>query len=70
MRRDQRFPVLMSQTERKALQHLADHERIPAAAVVRRLVYREARERGLWPPPVASDSGQAQTQEQISGGGR
>jgi hypothetical protein len=53
MRRDQRFSVVMSKTERAMLQRLAQHEHIPAAAVVRRLVWREAEERGLLPPTDA-----------------
>lgn len=48
-RRSHKFMVALSPTERTALQHLADRERISAAAVVRRLVWNAARERGLLP---------------------
>ena len=47
MKRDQRLPVVLSQTERAALQRLADADRLSASAVIRRLIWREARERGL-----------------------
>lgn len=46
-KRDQRFPVVMTKRERKALDCLAHRERISAAAVVRRLIWREAQERGI-----------------------
>jgi len=45
MKRDQRFPVVLSEEERAVLQRLADEERTPAAAVVRRLIWREADQR-------------------------
>ena len=62
MRRDRRFPVVLSKRERQALQQLAQAEALSAAAVLRRLIIREAKRRGLWPgvrgeavlPPLAS----------------
>lgn len=45
--RSQRFGLVLSPTEKSALQRLAEQERIPAAAVVRRLVWHEAERRGL-----------------------
>jgi len=39
----------MFTTERKALDKLAEAEALSAAAVIRRLVIIETRERGLWP---------------------
>ena len=50
MKRDSRFPVVMSQAERALLNCLAQRERIPAAAVVRRLIWREAQRFGLLLP--------------------
>ena len=49
MRRDRRFPVVLSKRERQALQQLAQAEALSAAAVLRRLIIREAKRRGLWP---------------------
>jgi hypothetical protein len=40
-RRTQRFGLKLSPVERRALEQLARHERLPAAAVVRRLIWRE-----------------------------
>lgn len=64
MRRDRRFPVVLSTRERQALQQIAQAEALSAAAVMRRLTIREARKRGLWPhgdrwrcqPPAAADT--------------
>ena len=50
MKRDRRFPVVLSLSERVALQRLADRERLSAAAVIRRLIWREARRCNLLPP--------------------
>ena len=47
MRRDLRFAMLLSDEERKALQRLAEFERLPASAVVRRLIWYEAKRYGL-----------------------
>ncbi len=49
MRRDQRFPVVLSKHERQALQQIAQDEALSAAAVMRRFIIHEARRRGLWP---------------------
>ena len=48
--RRQRFPVMLSMEERRALQILACEEGLSGSAVVRRLIRREAQQRGLWPP--------------------
>jgi len=50
VKRDQRFPMVMSKAERRVLETLARDEALSAASVVRRLIIREAKERGLWPP--------------------
>ena len=50
MRRDRRFPVVLSKRERQALQRLAQAEALSAAAVLRRLIIREAKRQDLWPP--------------------
>jgi hypothetical protein len=49
MKRQQRFPIVMSEAERRVLDKLANDEMLSAASVVRRLIIREAKERGLWP---------------------
>ena len=54
MNRDQRFPVVMTKREREALESLAEQERLSAAAVVRRLIWYEARKRG-----IVNDSGES-----------
>ncbi|MBN1815429.1 MAG: hypothetical protein JXA14_26590 [Anaerolineae bacterium] len=62
MRRDQRFPVVLSKGEKAVLQRLAEAERLSSAAVVRRLIWREAQQRGLLSPADqqrASGAGQA-----------
>lgn len=50
MKRDRRLQVVLSQTEREALQRLADRERLSAAAVIRCLIWREARRCNLLLP--------------------
>jgi len=49
VRRDRRFPVVLSMRERRILDRIAKDEALSAASVVRRLIIREARKRGLWP---------------------
>jgi hypothetical protein len=63
MKRDQRFPVVMSESERQALDELAKDEALPAASVVRRLIIREAKERGLWPTNVSTQDRRAKNEE-------
>jgi hypothetical protein len=47
----QRFPVMLFSSERLALQELARVEGgLSCAALVRRLIRREAQQHGLWPP--------------------
>jgi len=48
VRRDRRFPVVGSRRRRQVLQQLAQAEALSAAAVLRRLIIREAKRRGLW----------------------
>jgi hypothetical protein len=45
--RSERFGLVLSLTEKAALRRLAERERLPAAAVVRRLLWTEAEKRGL-----------------------
>jgi hypothetical protein len=47
MAKSERFGMLLSPSEKVALEKLAHRERISAAAVVRRLIWREAEELGL-----------------------
>ena len=42
MERSEKFGLVLSPMERALLRRLAEHERLPAAAVVRRLIWREA----------------------------
>ncbi len=63
MKRDRRFPIVLSQAERVALQQLAEHERLPAAAVVRRLIWAEAKRHGLLPPAHRNNTRPQPTQE-------
>lgn len=44
MEKSERFGLVLSPAEKAALQRLANHERLPAAAVVRRLIWREAQQ--------------------------
>jgi hypothetical protein len=60
--RRRRFPVVLSAKERRALQALASEDGLSCAAVVRRLIRREARQRGLWPSEAEGSGGQAQQQ--------
>ena len=48
VRRDRRFPVVLSKRERQALQQIAQDEALSAAALLRRLIIREAKRRGVW----------------------
>lgn len=40
--KDERFALVLTKEEKKALQLLAEHERLSAAAVVRRLIWDAA----------------------------
>ena len=51
--RRQRFPVMLSEEERRILRALAEAEGLSRAAIVRRLLLLEARRHRLWPPPDA-----------------
>ena len=42
MRKTERFGLVLSPEEKAALEELARRERLPAAAVVRRLIWKEA----------------------------
>jgi hypothetical protein len=48
-RRCKKFMLALTPSEREALDQLAQHERLAAAAVVRRLVWHEAQRHGLAP---------------------
>jgi len=56
MRRTLHFPIMLSKGEHQALKRLARMETLSAAAVVRRLIIREARERGILPSRVSAAS--------------
>jgi hypothetical protein len=55
--RRQRFPVMLSAEERRALLALAREDGLSGSAVVRRLICQEARRRGLWPTDASGTSG-------------
>jgi hypothetical protein len=57
-RRNMKFMVALSPSERTALRRLADHERISGAAVVRRLIWREAKACGVLPITVRGTEAQ------------
>lgn len=47
-----RFGLILTDSEKRALERLAEAEGgLSQAALLRRLVHREAKERGLWPSP-------------------
>jgi hypothetical protein len=51
MEKTERFGLALSPAEKHALARLAEAEGgLSQAATVRRLIRREARQRGLWPP--------------------
>ena len=50
MEKSERFNLMMAPTDRATLERLAQHEDLSAAAVVRRLVKREAQRLGLVTP--------------------
>jgi hypothetical protein len=47
MEKTERFGLALSERDKGALFHLADQDRSSAAAVVRRLIWREAQRRGI-----------------------
>jgi hypothetical protein len=53
-KREEAFRLVMNQSERVALQQLAETEGLSQAAIVRRLVRVEAKRTGVWPPPGTS----------------
>ena len=63
MGKSERFGLVLSPAEKAMLQRLAQRERIPAAAVVRRLIWREARECSLLPSPDPYAQGASLRQE-------
>jgi hypothetical protein len=53
MLRTRRFGIVLSQAEKRTLERLAEAEGgLSQAAILRYLLRRAARERGLWPPPA------------------
>lgn len=50
LKRDQNFRLQLSKEEKLLLQEIARHEHIPMAAVLRRLIWREAERLGLREP--------------------
>jgi hypothetical protein len=47
MEKTERFGLALSEHDKGALFHLAEQDRSSAAAVVRRLIWREAKQRGI-----------------------
>jgi len=54
MRKTERFGLTMTAYEKGALKSLATAERLSEAAVVRRLIWREAQRLGLLPDSAAT----------------
>lgn len=48
-RRDERFGLVLNSQEKAALLALAEHERITAAAVLRRLLWQAAKDAHIYP---------------------
>jgi len=48
VRRDERFSVTLSKAERQALEALAQDDASSRTSVVRRLLIKEAKRRGIW----------------------
>lgn len=64
MEKTERFGLVLSQSEKKALQQLARCERISRAAVICRLVWREAERHGL----LSQDQGAAPSDGRMAAG--
>jgi hypothetical protein len=61
MKHSVRFGLLLSPAEERALKRLAAYEGgLSKAAMIRNLIRREARERGLWVSLQADNGNQAQ----------
>jgi len=61
--RRQRFPVVLSAKERRALRALASEDGLSGAAVIRRLIRQEAQQRGVWSSVANGSVGR--TQEEV-----
>jgi len=65
MERSIRFGLLLSSVEKQALARLAEAEGgLSQGAMVRNLIRREARQRGLWPPACAASTAQRREPQQ------
>ena len=47
MKKTKRFSLILSPADKAILRHLAKQERLPAATVVRRLIWQEAQRQSL-----------------------
>jgi hypothetical protein len=56
MEKSERFGLVLSPTEKHVLQLLAELERIPKAAVIRRLILREAESLGAYRSRITKKS--------------
>lgn len=56
MGREDKLVIRLSTTERKAIDRLAQVERLPASTLARRMLLREVDRRGLWSPSVDGQS--------------
>ena len=55
MNKKERFGMALGKRDKRALYRLAEQDRSSAAAVVRRLIWREAQERGIVRRPNEQD---------------
>lgn len=56
MEKSERFGLVLSPTEKQILQYLAEFERIPKAAVIRRLIWREAKTLSIFEQQISENS--------------
>ena len=63
MLKTERLALTVLKRDKDALRRIATAEGEAMAVVVRHLIRREARRRGLWPPADIGDAAQVQKQE-------
>ena len=56
MEKSERFGLVLSPTEKLILQYLAESERIPKAAIIRRLIWREAKSLSVFKQQITEDA--------------
>ncbi|KXK20465.1 MAG: hypothetical protein UZ15_CFX003001690 [Chloroflexi bacterium OLB15] len=69
MIRDNRFVILLNETERQAIEMLARIEKLPASTLARRCLLLEAEQRGVYPLSKKHNTGAAKVSEAQSAAG-